>query len=191
MTDESGARNHWGLTKKQEAFAQAVLVEDTLSDAYRAAYDCSGMTAKSVNEKASELAKHVKVTPRIAELRDRAEKATDVTLERIMREQARIAFADPLEIYNDDGSLKPLSEMSADARAAIASIETETRMTGRDDGAGECVIRKFKLHSKAAAQESLIRMLGGYEKDNRQKGDIMPKIPSVPNWVESNDDESD
>jgi hypothetical protein len=34
-------------------FAQALLTESTLSNAYRVAYDCDNMTSKSINEKAS------------------------------------------------------------------------------------------------------------------------------------------
>lgn len=172
-------QNSFGLTKKQEAFAQAVIVENTLSGAYRKAYDCAGMTAKSVNDTASKQAKHPEITQRIAELRDRAEKAADVALDRWMREQARIAFADPLELYSDDGSLKLLSELSADARATIASIEIETRMVGEK----EITIKKVKLHSKTAALESIGRALGAYEKDNKQRGDIIPVIANAPDWV--------
>lgn len=89
-----------------------------------------------------------------------------------MREQARIAYADPLELYNDDGSSKPLSEMSKDARAAIASIDIEKRVSGTGDDAEVFIVKKIKLHSKTAALESIGRALGVFEKDNRQKGDI-------------------
>jgi len=168
------------LTKKQEAFAQAIITEDTLSNAYRKAYDCSGMTNKSVNERASVDSKEVKIASRVAELRDRVAKAADVTLERWMREQARIAYADPLELYNDDGSLKPISDMSPDARATISGIDLETRKIGDDD---EIHVAKIRQHSKTAAQESIGRALGAYEKDNRQRGDIIPVLVNAPEWV--------
>ncbi len=171
------------LTQKQEKFAQAVITENSLSDAYRAAYDCSGMSGKTINEEASILADHPKVAPRIAELRDRLEKAADVTLERWMREQARIAFLDVRDLYNDDGMLKPLSEMSADARAAIASIDIEKRVSGNGDDAEVFIVKKVKLHSKSAALDSIGRALGVYEMDNRQRGDIIPVIVNSPDWV--------
>ena len=56
------------LTAKQEAFAQGMASGLNQSDAYRAAYDASGMKPSSVTEKASELAANVKVTSRVAEL---------------------------------------------------------------------------------------------------------------------------
>ena len=56
------------LTAKQEQFAQGIAAGLNQSDAYRAAYDASGMKPSSVTEKASELAANVKVTSRVAEL---------------------------------------------------------------------------------------------------------------------------
>ncbi len=183
MSDINHSRNSFGLTKKQEAFAQAVITENTLSDAYRSAYDCSGMTDKSVNELASRESKSVKIASRVAELRDRLEKAADVTLDRWMREQARIAYADPLDLYNEDGSLKPLSDMSVDARASIASIDIESRFVAGGDDPEEYIVKKLKLHSKTAAQDSIGRALGAYEKDNKQRGDIIPVIVNEPDWT--------
>lgn len=171
------------LTNKQEAFAQAVITESTLSDAYRKAYDCGGMSDKTIHDEASDLAKHPEVSPRIAELRDRARQAADVTLERWMREQARIAYADPMDLYNDDGTLKPLPEMTPDARAAIASIDIEEKLNGSGDDGKLYTVKKIRLHSKTAAQDSLGRALGAYEKDNRQRGDVIPVIVNKPDWV--------
>lgn len=181
MIDTDLTNNSYGLTKKQEAFARAVITESTLSDAYRSAYDCEDMADKTIHVKASELASHGKVSVRIAELRDRLEKAADVTLERWMREQARIAFGDPSDLYNDDGTLKRLSEITPDARATIAFIEIETRIVGSDGE--ERIVKKLKLHSKTAALESIGRALGAYEEDNQQRGDIIPVLVNAPDWV--------
>ena len=81
MSDTESTKTIHGLTKKQEVFAQALVIEDTLSDAYRSAYDCSGMMDKTINESASREAKHPKITARVAELRDRLEKANSVGCE--------------------------------------------------------------------------------------------------------------
>tara|TARA_Y100000389_G_scaffold30996_1_gene26201 strand:+ start:2300 stop:3070 length:771 start_codon:yes stop_codon:yes gene_type:complete len=54
------------LTPKQEQFAQLVAsAEHTLSDCYRAAYDTSRMNDKQVNEEASKLGSHPKITQRV------------------------------------------------------------------------------------------------------------------------------
>ena len=59
------------LTAKQEKFAQGIALEGmNLSDAYRSAYPNQRMSDKTINEKASLLAKNDKVKTRIEELRD-------------------------------------------------------------------------------------------------------------------------
>ena len=70
------------LTAKQEEFAKRIAEGMNQSDAYRSAYNTSRMTDKSVWEKASELAKDVKVTARVRELRDMAAKSTIMTAQR-------------------------------------------------------------------------------------------------------------
>lgn len=58
------------LTEKQEKFVQSIVLEGmNYSDAYRSAYNTERMTDKTVNEKASILAKGDKITARMAELR--------------------------------------------------------------------------------------------------------------------------
>lgn len=67
------------LTAKQEEFAKGIAEGMTQADAYRSAYNTSRMTDKSIWEKASALAKDVKVTARVKELRDMAAKSTIMT----------------------------------------------------------------------------------------------------------------
>jgi phage terminase small subunit len=75
------------LTDKQEKFAQAVALEGmSLSDAYRSAYDTARMKDKTVNERASVLAKDNKVKTRIAELRE------TLTSPKIMTAQERLEW---------------------------------------------------------------------------------------------------
>jgi len=61
------------LTAKQEAFCQGIAGGKTQADAYRAAYDAENMTDKSIWEKASELMATVKVSSRVAELKQNLE----------------------------------------------------------------------------------------------------------------------
>ena len=57
-----------GLTEKQEAFAQAVMSGMTYSDAYREAYDTSGMKAPTIWAEACRIAAHHNVAARIEAL---------------------------------------------------------------------------------------------------------------------------
>lgn len=87
------------LTDKQEKFAQGVALEGlSLSDAYRAAYDTSRMKDKTINERASVLAKDSKIATRIAELRD-----TLVT-PKIMTAQQRMEWLTELINNTEEGT---------------------------------------------------------------------------------------
>ena len=57
-----------GLTDKQSKFCDGVEAGMSLSDAYRAAYDTSGMSPKSVHEEACRLMSHPKITTRLQEI---------------------------------------------------------------------------------------------------------------------------
>src|SRR5580693_2459622 len=83
------------LTPKQEAFALAYCRLMNASDAYREAYHAGNMNPKTINEAASRLLKNSKVSARIAELKVPAIAAAGLSVERTLREIARVAYADP------------------------------------------------------------------------------------------------
>ena len=59
------------LTPKQEKFCQGVAKGLTYSDAYREAYNASKMKPESVNRLATKLMKDIKITSRVAELKEK------------------------------------------------------------------------------------------------------------------------
>ncbi len=83
------------LTAKQEAFSVAVAKGRTASDAYRASYGAKDMSAKTITEAASRLVKNSKVAARVAELRAPALEASQVDVDRWVRETSKYAFAEP------------------------------------------------------------------------------------------------
>ena len=70
-----GAMNAYGLTPKQEGFAQGVAKGETQSMAYRNNYDCSNMKPESVWTAAANLMNNEKVTARVAALMQAQEAA--------------------------------------------------------------------------------------------------------------------
>ena len=54
----------------------------------------------------------------------------DISVERVIEELGRLAFFDPLEFWNEDGTAKPLHEISEDARRAIAGLEVAELFVG-------------------------------------------------------------
>ncbi len=111
---------------KQEKFAQCVASGMTQADAYRAAYNAENMTSKQIVEEGSKLMARPNVSQRVAVLRKPAIEKTKVTAERVIQELASIAFSDVSQFYNDDGSVKRLDELDADAKRGIKSYAVKT-----------------------------------------------------------------
>lgn len=144
------------LTVKKEKFARVWFETGNKSEAYRKAYDCSGMSDETINNEASKLSKNHEVTTRFEEFQDRASKASDITHDRITRELVRIAFFDPVSLIDNFGVIRTLREMDADARAAIASIE-QTMISK------ETTKTTVKLHDKFKYLEALSKRVKYYD----------------------------
>lgn len=72
-----------------------------------------------------------------------------ISQERVLEELATAAFLDPLDLFRENGTLKPLSEMPAHARRAIAGIEVEETFEGTGkDKVWTGYVRKVKFVSK-------------------------------------------
>lgn len=74
------------LTDKQEKFAQGIAKGLTQADAYREAYDCENMKPESIWSNASQLASDTKVAQRVEELKERALKRYDVSVDDLIDE---------------------------------------------------------------------------------------------------------
>lgn len=80
------------LTLKQEAFCQRYIETGNASEAYRLAYNASGMKPASINRKAKELTDNGKIAARVAELKSGLAKAHQVTVASLLAEleEARV-----------------------------------------------------------------------------------------------------
>lgn len=155
------------LTGPQEMFAAGLAQGLSQAEAYRKAYPASAKwKEESVWQKASVLAANVKVQSRVQELLQKAAAANEVTVERVIREIARIGFFDIRKLVNSDGTPKPLHELDDDTAAAIAGLEV-ARVGNDQVGVGE--VLKFKIADKNSALEKLGRHLGAFETDNKQR----------------------
>ena len=146
---------------QRERFAREIALGRSQAQAYRTAYPSSSKwPEKSVWARASHLASDNKVIARVAALTAPALKKHEVTLDRLIEENAKIAFSDVREMFNDDGTLKPISEWPAFLAGSVASIE----VTG-----GESSITKIKFWDKGAALDRLMKHYGLYAREYAQK----------------------
>lgn len=151
-------KNEHGLTPQQETFATAVAAGLSQAEAYRAAYPKSKTWKdESVHSKSCQLAARANVKQRIAALTSAALKKNDVTIERVIRELALIAFGSKRDVmkWGPSGVQLIDSESLTQEQAALVAEVSETT----SDSGGSI---KLKTHDKVKALELLGRHLGAF-----------------------------
>ena len=116
------------LTPKQEAFALAVVETGNQAEAYRRAYDATGMSPGATWVEASRLAANPLVSLRIEELLTDMARAMFATKARVIRELALLAFSDISELAPWDESgphLIPSWELPRDKRALVKKLKVK------------------------------------------------------------------
>ncbi|PPC98364.1 MAG: hypothetical protein CTY35_05430 [Methylotenera sp.] len=162
------------LTPKQENFCIEYLKSGNASDAYRRSYNAKKMSAKVIANRASELLDNGDITVRLEDLKKPVIEKTQLTLERVILENMNVAFFDIRTILDNDGAVKPVNEWPPEAGAAISSIEVLEQYEGSGkDRVFVGYLKKVKLVEKGAALDRLMKHLGGYEQDNKQKGNAL------------------
>jgi phage terminase small subunit len=80
------------------------------------------------------------------------------SVERTLREIARVAYDDPRRLFRADGALVPIVKLDEDAAGTIAAIEVD------EDGR----TTRVRMWEKNRALEMAMRHLGLYERNNEQ-----------------------
>lgn len=149
------------LTIKQEKFCNKYLECGNASEAYRFAYDCSGLAESTIWSKASLMLDNDKVRARIDYLKSHLAEAAGISALQIIREHQKIAFSDATRIRNGWMSLKDFEALTKEEKACIKSVET--KQTKRVTPMGEEVIDeqvKITCYDKQKALDSIVNMLG-------------------------------
>lgn len=145
----------------QEAFVDNLIAGLTQYEAYQKA-GYKGKNEGIIRSNASTALKtNQNIRKRLAYKRAQLAKRNEITQERIVKEFAKVGFANIADFYDDKDKLKPLNGISRANLAAVSSIEQEQK--------GRKTTTKVKLHSKLQALDALGKHLGLYELDNEQK----------------------
>lgn len=155
----------------------------------------AGFSPKSAASQGSRLLKNDKVQQELSNRRADLLAKVKLTTESVLNSAAQVLFFDPRKLYRQDGTLKALHELDDDTAMALSGIEISEeftqlpgdktlepqahggelkRSTGRKVVSGKTV--KFKWHDKNTARDQAARMLGMYEKDNRQRTDPLAAL---------------
>lgn len=158
-TSRGGRRKPGELTDQQKNFVREYLVDlNGRQAAIRAGY-----APLSAEASASQLLSVPKVANALAVEQAKLAARTEVNQERIIREYARIAFADirSFSQFDDAGIIiRPSDDLSADDAAAVAEVSETVKMVGKGEDAHPVRTVKIKLHDKLRALEALGRHLG-------------------------------
>lgn len=167
------------LTTKQRAFVEAYLTGQNATEAAIAA-GYSEKTARSVGSE--NLTK-----PDIAsEIASRTQKAverviarTDISVERTLEYVGRLAFFDPKELFESDGSLKQIKDISEEARTVLAGLEVTELFEGSgDEKHAYGLLKKVKLADRKGALDMLMRYHSLYKDTTKVDVEVIKRVVS-------------
>lgn len=147
-----------GTTPQQKLFAYAYFNNN--GNGTQAAIE-AGYSKKTADQQASRLLTKVKVKNLIAKLNYKLENKAIITKEQVIEEYKKIALFDLRTLYNEDNTLKNVTELSDEAGAAITGIEINEMFEWDGEEkkhVGNTV--KVKLNGKISALDSIRDTMG-------------------------------
>jgi phage terminase small subunit len=166
------------LNDKQRKFCEEYVLDfNGTQAAIRAGY-----SKKTANRIASENLLKPDIQNYLSELKKKVAEESDITKKQLIDELSKIAFFDIRKIFNDDNSLRPITDFDDESAAAVSSIENDeikewNPVTEEKELIG--YTKKVKIHNKISAIERISKMLG-YDSPTKvaqtdTKGNDVPK----------------
>jgi len=164
------------LTLKQQAFVREYLVDlNATAAAIRAGY--SKKTARSIGEenlKKPDISEQIKALTK--ETAHKVELTAEGTLKQIMYQ----GYSDIRQLFNQDGSLKKITELPAELSAAIQSIE----VVAKSQAGGQVeYVHKIRLTDKIRALELLGKYLkmfvDRHEHTGKNGSPLSPEVEDI------------
>jgi phage terminase small subunit len=158
-----------GTSKAAAAARRALFVEAYIANGGNAAQAAiaAGFAVKGARRVGTKLSTDVHIRAEIERRRAIVMKdgqaITGLTVERTLREIARIAYSDPRKLRRPDGSFIPFDEMDDDTAATVAGVEFDEI---RADGAVIGHTTKIKTWDKNIALEKAAKILNLYKENN-------------------------
>lgn len=145
------------MTNSQKRFCDEYLIDFNATRAYKAAYK-SCRKDETANVNGSKLLRNTKVQEYIAEKQQEMQERNKITQDTIIQELAKIALFNIKDIYNEDGTLKKVTELDDDTAKAISGVKILQK-------AGAMKIILSKTNDKTKALELLGKHLGMFKEN--------------------------
>lgn len=154
------------LNDKQRRFAAEYLIDlNATQAAIRAGY-----SSRSAHVQAHELLKNPKIQTLVQDGKNRRAAKLEITADRVLKEIARLAFADHRNFFAADGGLKPIHELDDDTAASLAGFEVEDVRIGSGEGAEFVRTRKIKTYDKTRSLEQLGKYMKLFTEKHEHSG---------------------
>ena len=176
------------LTINQEKFAQEVFKGGKQEEALVIAYpNCKKWQPESIRVKASRMMAKANISLRIAQLQAAAASRNEITVDRILKEYAKLAFTDLPGIVKFDGvkmMVEDFDKLTVNQRACIQSFKVKTEKVLDYDEKGKLQMTpvsvvEVKLYSKQAALDKLAEFMGIGKKTTDEDDEAVPVVFEV------------
>jgi phage terminase small subunit len=118
------------LTVKEDGACQSLLILGDKTAAYREHYNCSKMKDSTVNRKAVELFDKSHIIDRVNELKAQRSERTAIDADYVLKRLVQIDEMDVLDILEDNGSVKVISEWPKSWRTLVSGLDVSEIMSG-------------------------------------------------------------
>lgn len=177
--------NEFGLTPKQEKFAQIFVETGNASEAYRQAYDTSGMKTETVNRNAMALLADNKIATRLVVIRGKIAEKHAIKHDDLVEALRPIALGGDVRKLMAWGDSVPVTD-PATGRTVMATGVVIKSSDQIDDATAAMISEisqdkngtvRVKFHDKLAAVEKLGKLLGLIEEKNSTTINLVSETP--------------
>ena len=157
------------LTANQKIFADEWLIDRNGTRAYKVAYPNTKRDIAAATS-AANLLRILKVDVYINAKLELIKQRAEINQDRVLERYKRLADYYINDLFNDDGTMKPFSDIPKKTLYAIGGFkQSHKTITEGDKITIIDRIKEFKLADKKASLDSISRYLGMFAKDNEQK----------------------
>lgn len=154
--------------RAQYIFAREYYRTGNRMHAYRTAFPDHPQPPENMRTSASKLLASPKVQQIINRIRQKTFARVQSSVEELVAENLAIVRFDPARIFDEDGELKPWSEIEEQDRRCIGEVKIDVSY---DKEGNKTRITTIKRQDRGPALDRLARIMGAYAKDNAQKAD--------------------
>ena len=140
-------RRHYRMSARQRRFVEEYVLDPSPARAARRAGFSKGYARRAYL-----LTRRPDVAAAIREAQAAAQARAAVTVDRIIAELAKLAFADPRDLFTADGRMKSIHELDDANAAGIASLEVLVLGGGSRSAAAKAGMEKVRAMSGEAGE---------------------------------------